>query len=123
MSSDGLHDLVEDWEIAKLVAGSVAEVAAEKLIALANERGGHDNVTVAVVVAGEVSSEFDPDFVPESEWAQVPETLPGFDTAEETQTESKVWMWAALATAAAFLLLIALAGALAGAYYYFYAAG
>jgi protein phosphatase len=36
MSSDGLHDLVEDWEIAKAVAGAAPEAAAESLVALAN---------------------------------------------------------------------------------------
>lgn len=64
--SDGLHDLVDDWELAKLVSGLEAGLAAERLIELANERGGHDNITVAVVVAGEVSDPYDPDYVPAS---------------------------------------------------------
>lgn len=65
LSSDGLHDLVDDWEIGQLVADTTAKEAAEKLVALACERGGHDNVTVAVLVAGERSAAFDPDFLPE----------------------------------------------------------
>ncbi|MBT3223152.1 MAG: serine/threonine-protein phosphatase, partial [Proteobacteria bacterium] len=52
MCSDGLHDLVEDWEIAKLVAGKAPDEIAELLIETACERGGHDNVTVAVITAG-----------------------------------------------------------------------
>jgi serine/threonine protein phosphatase PrpC len=62
--SDGLHDLIEDWEIGREVAGRNAQQAAEALVALACDRGGHDNVTVAVVIAGKKSGEYDPDFVP-----------------------------------------------------------
>ncbi len=62
--SDGLHDLADDWEIAKMVAGKSADEAAELLVRLANERGGHDNITVAVIVAGDVAAQYDPDYVP-----------------------------------------------------------
>lgn len=61
LSSDGLHDLVDDHEIAELVAGKTARASADALVALALKRGGHDNVTVAVVVAGERASAFDAD--------------------------------------------------------------
>lgn len=64
LCSDGLHDLADDWEISKLVAGRSAEEAAQLLVELANERGGHDNITVAVVVAGDRSESYDPDYVP-----------------------------------------------------------
>jgi protein phosphatase len=66
LSSDGLHDLVEDWEIGKVVAGKLPDEAARELAELACERGGHDNITVAVVVAGERSEPFDPTYVPET---------------------------------------------------------
>lgn len=52
LSTDGLHDLVEDWEIAAVVAGTTAVKAAPALVRLALSRGGHDNVTVAVVTVG-----------------------------------------------------------------------
>jgi len=64
--SDGLHDLVDDWEVAKRIAGMEPGEAAQSLITLANERGGHDNITVAVVVAGDRTDAFDPDYVPEN---------------------------------------------------------
>lgn len=52
LTSDGLHDLVEDAEIGDALAGERAHAAARALVALANARGGHDNVTVAVAVVG-----------------------------------------------------------------------
>lgn len=56
LCTDGLHDLLDDEEIAELVAGCPSEEGARRLVELALERGGHDNVTVAVVVAGERAS-------------------------------------------------------------------
>jgi serine/threonine protein phosphatase PrpC len=55
LCSDGLYDLVTDEEIERELAGDDINAAGQKLIALAKERGGHDNITVgmaAVVPAG-----------------------------------------------------------------------
>ena len=50
LSSDGLHDLVLDEEIGRAVAGAGdVHAACEQLIALAKERGGHDNITVGLI--------------------------------------------------------------------------
>jgi serine/threonine protein phosphatase PrpC len=48
LCSDGLHDLVEDHELADLLAGEDPAATADALVALANARGGHDNITVVV---------------------------------------------------------------------------
>lgn len=48
LCTDGLTSLVTAGEIAAVVAAAPAE-APERLVALANERGGHDNVTVIVL--------------------------------------------------------------------------
>ncbi len=64
MCSDGLHDLLEDWEIGQVVAGREPLESARELVRLACERGGHDNITVAVVTAGARAGEFDPSFAP-----------------------------------------------------------
>jgi len=47
LCSDGLTDLVDDSEIlAALSTGGAAKEALDGLVALANERGGHDNITI-----------------------------------------------------------------------------
>jgi serine/threonine protein phosphatase PrpC len=46
---DGLSNLVEDGEIRELVTESSLDEAPGKLVHLANDRGGDDNVTVIVV--------------------------------------------------------------------------
>jgi len=55
LCSDGLYDLVADEEIERELSGDDIDAAGRKLISLAKERGGHDNITVgmaAVVPAG-----------------------------------------------------------------------
>lgn len=49
LSSDGLHDLVEDDEIRAISLATEPHGAAQKLIEEANGRGGHDNISVAVL--------------------------------------------------------------------------
>src|SRR5262249_58953154 len=50
--TDGLTNLVRDEEIFRVVRGAQVEPACDALIALANERGGHDNITVAIARIG-----------------------------------------------------------------------
>ena len=49
LCSDGLHDLVKDSEMMAVVKDSSTQDACRKLIQMAKERGGYDNITVAVV--------------------------------------------------------------------------
>ncbi len=67
LCSDGLYDLVEDEEIKRIAMLSAPQTACENLIALAKERGGHDNITVGIVG---LKPEGDADAMP------VPETRP-----------------------------------------------
>jgi serine/threonine protein phosphatase PrpC len=48
LCSDGLHDLVADAEIREIVRGSEPQPACRKLVKMARERGGYDNITIAV---------------------------------------------------------------------------
>ncbi|MFL5319129.1 MAG: Stp1/IreP family PP2C-type Ser/Thr phosphatase [Myxococcaceae bacterium] len=49
LCSDGLANMVEDKELQEAVKNNQLEDAPKKLIELANERGGDDNITVIVV--------------------------------------------------------------------------
>ncbi len=70
LCSDGLHDLLEDWEIAQMIAGRAPAEAVTALVETACERGGHDNITVALITAGTYAGAYDPSFVPEWRGAQ-----------------------------------------------------
>ncbi len=49
LSSDGLHGLIEDAELAEILSAQPIAAAVDTLIQLANERGGTDNITVVLV--------------------------------------------------------------------------
>lgn len=55
MCSDGLSNLVEDREIFDFASKQSLRDSCENLIALANERGGDDNITVVVLQAIETN--------------------------------------------------------------------
>jgi serine/threonine protein phosphatase PrpC len=52
LCSDGLTRHVSDEEIAAVVSEETPEEATQTLIALANERGGEDNISAAVLQFG-----------------------------------------------------------------------
>jgi protein phosphatase len=49
LCSDGLHGYLETPEIGPLMHGVGLDVAAQRMIKLANDRGGKDNITCVVV--------------------------------------------------------------------------
>jgi len=49
LCSDGLTDLVKDSEVLEALQKGTMQSAVRSLIDLANERGGHDNITIAVL--------------------------------------------------------------------------
>jgi protein phosphatase len=52
LCSDGLTDLVTDEELAKIISDNPPQKAVEKLVKLANQRGGPDNITVVIAQIG-----------------------------------------------------------------------
>lgn len=54
LCSDGLSNLVDQTEIHEVVQNHASEVAAQKLVELANSRGGDDNITVVIAGIDEV---------------------------------------------------------------------
>jgi protein phosphatase len=55
LCSDGLSDLVDDQDILSIAGNEPPAQAVGRLVDLANARGGHDNVTVAVLRAREAA--------------------------------------------------------------------
>jgi protein phosphatase len=53
LCSDGLWGLVTDPEILRIVAAGTPEESCRRLVELANDRGGDDNVSVVVAEARE----------------------------------------------------------------------
>ncbi|MBC8505927.1 MAG: protein phosphatase 2C domain-containing protein [Anaerolineales bacterium] len=49
LCSDGLSDLVEDDEIKTAIERSGLEKGLQRLVDLANQRGGHDNITIVAI--------------------------------------------------------------------------
>jgi protein phosphatase len=54
LSSDGMHGLLSDAEIADVVGVLTLEEAAQRLVDTANERGGPDNITVVIARVDEL---------------------------------------------------------------------
>lgn len=52
---DGLSNMVEDGELLRVVTESSLEEAPQRLVDLANDRGGDDNITVIVLHVGDAS--------------------------------------------------------------------
>lgn len=49
LCSDGLHSLLTNDEIAEMAVASTPQLACEAMVDKANERGGHDNITVQII--------------------------------------------------------------------------
>lgn len=63
MCSDGLYSHVEDQEILKIVSNNTPQRACAKLVDLAKDRGGFDNITIAIVpMDGQLSTEPPPGY-------------------------------------------------------------
>jgi protein phosphatase len=52
LCTDGLTNLVRDEEIFRIARHAPSEHACDALIELANQRGGHDNITIAIARIG-----------------------------------------------------------------------
>lgn len=99
LCSDGLTGLVSDLEIARVIKAEVPENAAKRLVEMANDGGGLDNITVQIAR------------VPSDETQAIHYQPPVQDVATETPPlDFKLW------------LALAIAGLIAG-YFVFSASG
>ena len=49
MCSDGLTNMIDNYEIQEIVRNNELSIAVDKLIDLCVERGGVDNISVAII--------------------------------------------------------------------------
>lgn len=89
LCSDGLTDLVEDDEIKNELLNHAPEIALQRLIDLANERGGHDNITVVTI--------------------QVPDGKKPESKREKTDRSKLFWIAGGFLAVCALIALLALA--------------
>lgn len=99
LCSDGLTRHVMDDEIASLVSQMSPSTATEKLIQLANDRGGEDNISVAVLRIGEQQAEF--------ETKSTPIVVSG-DRAQQSVARSRraLWYYTAILIAVQVILIV-----------------
>lgn len=71
LCSDGLHGLVSDHEIQSTVIGNIPKRAVDRLVSLANEAGGHDNITVIVARFGKANPKLTNKVVNKFSWMSV----------------------------------------------------
>jgi len=64
LCSDGLTRHVEDAEIARIAGDEPPDAAADRLVRLARDRGGEDNITVTIIQRGERPAEADQPLAP-----------------------------------------------------------
>lgn len=118
LSSDGMHGLIDDAEIAEITAMLPPDAAVERLVATANERGGIDNITVMIAQIDEVDPPAPGDPVaPEPELDDEEESVPALDPlppadAPTPSSERPLSRLGAVLAALTLITLISIGGAL-----------
>ncbi|MEI7644010.1 MAG: Stp1/IreP family PP2C-type Ser/Thr phosphatase [Chloroflexales bacterium] len=76
LSSDGMHGLIEDHEIAEVTSMLPPDQAVQRLVDMANERGGPDNITVVIAQVDEVAPPAESVAPPAAAHRPAPHTAP-----------------------------------------------
>jgi PPM family protein phosphatase len=84
--SDGLSDKAFPEEICEIVENNPPEESSHKLVAMANERGGDDNITVIVLQLGPVIAEKKPTPGATLSGKSLPQMLVEYDTDDASYT-------------------------------------
>jgi PPM family protein phosphatase len=106
MCSDGLSDAIQPEEMAWAVSVHGPQKGCEVLADLANQRGGHDNITIQIIYAG----------TPKSCWQNAADLFPPDDLASYQNKPVKKKARTAVLFAISCLVLLSLLG---GGYYYY----
>ena len=99
LCSDGLTRHVSDEEIAALVTEQTPDQATEKLIRLANERGGEDNISVAVLRIGEQPTDV-------SDSSRPRMVIGNRDQQKNAAHRQTLWVYTAILVAVQIVLII-----------------
>lgn len=106
LSSDGMHGLISDAEIAEVAGVLTLEEAAQRLVDTANERGGPDNITVVIARVDELDGgAAGPDAVPTT-----PLQAPATDRLPESAPERPLSRLGAALAALTLVALLSLGG-------------
>jgi protein phosphatase len=99
LCSDGLTRHVLDEEIKLIVEADSPDVATKKLIELANERGGEDNISVAVLLLGEESQSL-------KDSGDDPVMVSGPDPTNSSRARRILWRYIAFLVIIQVILLV-----------------
>jgi hypothetical protein len=97
LCSDGLSDMVDDQDILSIAGNEPPAQAVGRLVDLANARGGHDNVTVAILRAREAAMSSTSPMAPTVAQTgvsatQAPDTVPTLAVALESHQGPRATM-------------------------------
>ena len=101
LCSDGLTRHVMDQEIAEIISEQPPAEAAETLVKLANERGGEDNISVAVLVMEEL-----PDISSEKTISRNGRTIMDNLVVKDERTKRALWVYTAVLCLIQTILII-----------------
>lgn len=101
LCSDGLTRHVTDAEIASIVGDDKPSVATGRLIDLANERGGEDNITAAILLIGELPVESTDDASSDPVMVTGPEPASGNSRARRV-----LWIYTAILVIIQIIIII-----------------
>jgi PPM family protein phosphatase len=119
LSSDGLHSLVDDSEIATTIEQCELTELVDRLIVLANARGGSDNITAVTLYIADVEQALPPNGTPLANTTDRPatdaattrrlEATPVAQQPARTIVELPLRLWGAVGASVAALMLLGLA--------------
>ena len=117
LSSDGLTDLVVDSEIVSALQSKEQQAALQDLVDLANQRGGHDNITVIAMRLPALvpASQVDTVVLTPRQAVEAPSAL---ETTVATKTQERPHKKAVWLVPVVGLILLALIALVIGAIYF-----
>ncbi len=111
LCSDGLTRHLDDQEIAAILGRDLPEEAADSLVGLARDRGGEDNITVAIIQHGQSAAAQPAPALPEADDEALTQTIArprpvaAVEAVVPVHVEAAPRMWPALLVLTAVMIL------------------